>query len=218
MTNKTKKQKTNKTANKIFYNNKKARIYSLSIILVIIISITSYIIGKKYVIDIIDTRPQNSQHQSQDLQLIKSKSTNLTPTTPAYNNTTYKRLNPEKGTPQTQTNTTKSSSIHSKDTTTNATLSFQIIPEQITIQAKDIRSYKVINISENFFGISVTLNSTAANQLTQFTSENLHKPCQFVINKEILSIATIQSPLGATFILPVQGEKKLQKIISSLEN
>jgi preprotein translocase subunit SecD len=165
-------------------------------------------------------KPKAKDHVIQKTQKVQIQTPNTTKNTPAKQNTNEKS----------SSDGFFSNLLHKKPTThkkpqeelpktanvEHSKVSFQILTNEIVLHSQDIKNIQISHLADNGYGIQINLTDDATNRLKSFTGSHLNKPCQFVINDTVISLAVIQSPLGGAFIIPASNKAKAVKIYNLL--
>jgi len=101
----------------------------------------------------------------------------------------------------------------------NARLEFQVIQEQINFDAANIKKASLIESKDGTFGgLQIELNPSASSDLTRVSEAGIGKCANLVLNKKIITSATIRSQLRNKFIIKDITKEDAQNYIDSLKN
>jgi len=93
-------------------------------------------------------------------------------------------------------------------------LTFSVIKQQLNFTKNDIQSVKLLPGGKNF-GVEIILTSKATKELNQLTAMNINQKLQISVGDRIANQATIQSSLGAKFII-MTSQEAAQKLLRDL--
>ncbi len=95
---------------------------------------------------------------------------------------------------------------------------FQVIQNQLVIDSSMIESAKIISPtnSSDQYGLQLKLKNTAANEFARMSGENIGKRMNMVLDGVVISSPTIQTKLGAEFLMSGLTKKQAEQFIKSL--
>ncbi len=101
---------------------------------------------------------------------------------------------------------------------TDNSVVFQIIQGQMVFNNSTVES-ATINFpksSADSYGINLKLKTIAADKLGDLTQENIGKKANIMLNRRVVSSATIQSKLGGEFLITGLTKEQANQFIKSL--
>lgn len=132
--------------------------------------------------------------------------------------------------------------LDAKNVKKNSTLSMQVIKEQIQLKQSDFKSVKLVKCNyrvaltkadaKKFSSktiqlaecdsrqgtIEVALTQAAAKKLTQLSEANIGKKMDIVWHHRIITVATIQSPLGDRFQITGLSLNSARKFVKAMNS
>lgn len=95
---------------------------------------------------------------------------------------------------------------------------FQIIQSQMVFDNSTVES-ATISTPKNMadtYGVNLKLKATAANKLNDLAQKNMGKQANIILNRKMVSSATIQGQLGAEFLVTGLTKQEAHQFIKSL--
>ncbi|WP_419418430.1 SecDF P1 head subdomain-containing protein [Legionella sp. D16C41] len=95
---------------------------------------------------------------------------------------------------------------------------FQVVQSQLVIDSSMVESAKIISPEKpsDSYGLQLKLKSTAANELTRISNENIGKHMNLILGNIVISSPIIQSELGAEFQITGLTKEQAEQFIKSL--
>ena len=94
----------------------------------------------------------------------------------------------------------------------------QIIQKQFNLTKASFQSVSLITQGNNTYGVKIELTKTAAKRMHEITAENINHTLNLVVNKRVISSATIVSALDNNFELTGLTKHQAEEFVREFKN
>jgi preprotein translocase subunit SecD len=94
-------------------------------------------------------------------------------------------------------------------------ITFQVIQDQLAIDIPSVESATIVTpeSASDSYGLQIKLKKSAADELTRISNQNIGKRMNIVFGDVVVSSPTIQSSLGAEFLVSGLTKEQAQNFV-----
>lgn len=99
-----------------------------------------------------------------------------------------------------------------------STVQVQIITAQLNLTKQSFKSIQLINDANGGYAVQVELLPDVAKRLQKMTAANINKVMTIVLDRYILNVITIKSPLDSKFLITGLNQKQAQAFVQEMQS